>query len=230
MSELLDEQLLRRALVAFADVRAPARPAGHRRVRPARLALALVAAVLLIAGSAVAAQRAVLEPFGVFVSTDSRYGTVRDRDFVRQINSSDVPSKIAFAGLVLQRREANGEVRVYATTNVDGSHGIGIGEDGNPQGLGCCASDADVGAPVYVGVQLSRAIGPVAYPDAWAGWVGDRTVSLAVLYSDGSTQSADVDNGYFLAVDHAPPGAHPVALVASAADGSELGRLSIARG
>ena len=231
MSDQLDEQLLRRALVAFADVRAPGRSAPARRVRPVRLALALAAAALLVAGSAVAAQRAVLEPFGVFVSSDSRYGNVGDRDFIREMNAGGTPAlpAIARAGLVLQNAEASGDVRVYATVNVDGSSGVAISEDGNPAGYGCCRPAADPPA-LHVGAQLSHSLVPVAYPDTWAGWTGAGTSAVSLLYSDGSTGPAVSGGGYFLAIDHAPPGAHPVALIARAADGRELDRIAISRG
>ena len=229
MNEMLDEQLLRRALTAFADCRAPARRVKRSPVRSLRFGVVLAFAALVIAGSAVAAQRVVLQPLGVFDS-DAQSAPARDRAFVSAINSSDMPSKIVSAGLVLQRSEPNGEVRVYATANADGSHGIGISEDGNPQGYGCCASARGVQTPISVGLQLSRSIGPVAYPDVWAGWVGERTVSVSLLYSDGTSDQADVEGGYFLAADHAPAGAQPVALIARAGDGSELGRLAITRG
>ena len=227
--EMLDEQLLGRAFAAYADCRAPERTAAPRHIRPLRFGAALGLAVLAIGGSAVAAQRIVLQPLGIFAS-DANSGPERDRAFVTEINASDMPTKVVSAGLVLQQREPNGEVRVYATTNADASHGIGISEDGNPQGYGCCASASDVAAPVTVGVQLSRAIGPVAYPDTWAGWVGASTASVALLYSDGTSDQVAVSDSYFLAVDRAPDGAEPVALVARGADGSELARLPVNRG
>lgn len=228
MNEMLDEQLLRRALTAYADCRAPARRATRRRIRPLRFGVVLALAALVVAGTAIAAQRVVLQPLGVFGS-DPQSGPARDRAFISGLNGTDVPSKIVSAGLVLRRREPSGEVRVYATTNADGSHGIGIGEDGNPQGYACCESVGGANAPVSVGLQLGGSIDPVAYPDVWAGWVGERTASVSIVYTDGTSDEADVGGGYFLAADHAPAGAQPVALIARADDGTELGRLTIAR-
>jgi hypothetical protein len=229
MTDLIDEQLLRRALLAYQDVRPGEQPAAPRRIRPMRLGAAVAVAALVIAGSALAAERIVLQPLGVF-ALDARDGPVGDRDFIVAVNASGASPEITRAGLVLQHSEDSGEVRVYATTNADGSHGIAISEDGNPAGLGCCAEAADLTAPLYLGLQLGRSVSPVAYPDAWAGWVGDGTVSVRVRSSDGSETPADVAGGYFLAIDHTFPGSHPIALVAYAADGSELGRLPVSRG
>jgi hypothetical protein len=212
------EDAVQEALIAIDRDRTQVR--GHER-----------AWALLVAGSAVAAQRAVLEPFGVFVSSDSRYGNVGDRDFIREMNAGGTPAlpAIARAGLVLQSAEASGDVRVYATVNVDGSSGVAISEDGNPAGYGCCRPAADPPA-LHVGAQLSHSLVPVAYPDTWAGWTGAGTSAVSLLYSDGSTGPAVSGGGYFLAIDHAPRGEHPVALVARAADGSELDRIAISRG
>ena len=60
MNEMLDEQLLRRALTAYADCRAPARRVTRSPVRSLRFGVVLAFGALVIAGSAVAAQRVVL--------------------------------------------------------------------------------------------------------------------------------------------------------------------------
>jgi hypothetical protein len=225
---MLDEELLRRALTAYADCRAPAHQATPSPRRSLRLGVLLVVALLVGAGSAVAAQRVVLQPLGIFAS-DPDSAPAPDRAFIAAINNTGVPFKIVTAGLVLQRREQNGLVRVYATTNTDGSHGMGISEEGIPAGYTCCASAATAADPVTIGAQLGKSTTPVAYGNAWAGWVGAQTASVTLLYSDGTREAAAVEDGYFLATDHAPAGTQPVQLIARADDGSELGRVPVAR-
>ena len=120
-------------------------------------------------------------------------------------------------------------MRVYATVNVDGSSGVAISEDGNPAGYGCCRPAA-IHPALHVGAQLGHSLVPVAYPDTWAGWTGAGTSAVSLLYSDGSTGPTVSGGGYFLAIDHAPPGAHPVALMAAQPTAADLDRIAISRG
>ena len=175
---VIDEQLLRRALVAYADVHprrspsvTPVRPCDWGGARPS---------TLLVAGSAVAAQRVVLQPLASSRSTrathppatatSSAWSTraALARDHARR------PRAAAQGGARVRDHERRRQPR---HRHQRGRH---------PAGLGCCASEADLGAPLHVGLQMSRSVPrpPIRTP----GPAGSATARsrVTVQYSDGS--------------------------------------------